>query len=247
MMKRFLTTLLLLHLLVVVAVAQQDCPYCKGTGTIVKNLAVSRYGAADYKVKCPTCGAITMKSTGHSHIHCKYCGGTGKKSSSASSSRNSSSSRTLDDLARENPAAFSMAMSIKYGIPMGDTEFDCVNGLDSYLQKLYMQLRNLLENDIIFCNQSISMLWYRSMNTNSVNQRASATSNQVQSITQTMRDYISSHPSCGWSYQLSTIIDGHADTCQKYYQQLFNLVNYNQGIQQLQDQLWNYQLYRNMF
>ena len=69
-MKRTLTVFLLLHLLVIVAVAQQDCPYCGGTGKIVKNISVSQYGLSKEKVKCPTCGVVTYKSTGHCHIHC---------------------------------------------------------------------------------------------------------------------------------------------------------------------------------
>lgn len=36
-MRRFWTTLMLLHLLVAVAFAQQDCSYCGGTNKIVRN------------------------------------------------------------------------------------------------------------------------------------------------------------------------------------------------------------------
>ena len=246
-MKRTLTTFLLLHLLVIVAVAQQDCPYCGGTGKIVKNISVSQYGLSKEKVKCPTCGVVTYKSTGHCHIHCQYCGGTGKKRSTSYSRNGSSSRRTLDDIARENPAAFSMAMSIKYGIPMNDTEYEYVSRLDSQMQKLYMQLRNLVENDIIYSNQSISMLWYRTMTANSVNQRANNTYQQICSLDQTMLNYLRSHPSCGWDNQLKIIMEKHIKTCHDSLQQLLDLVKYNQSMEQLQDRLWNYQLYRNMF
>lgn len=246
-MKRLLISLMLFHLLVTVAMAQQDCPYCGGTGKMVKNIAVSQYGLSDYKVKCPTCGVITLKSTGHTHIHCKFCRGTGKKSSTSNSRNSSSSRRTLDDIARENPAAFSAAMSIKYGIPMDDTEYEYVSGLDSQMQKLYMQLRNLVENDIIYSNQSIAMLWYRTMTANSVNQRANNTYQQICSLDQTMSNYIRSHPSCGWNNQLKIIMDKHIKTCHDSLQQLLDIVKYNQGMQQLEDQLWNYQLYKNLF
>lgn len=245
-MKRFMTTILLLQLLVVVAMAQGSCRYCGGTGKMVKNIAVSRYGAADYKVKCPTCGAVTLKSTGHTHIHCKYCGGTGRRSNSTESRSSSSSRRTLSDIARENPAAFSIAMSIKYGIPMDDTELACVNGLDSKLQKLYMQFRNILENDIIFCNQSIAMFWYKNMTTNSVDQRATDTQAKVQSCLQTIGNYIEAHPSCGWTNQMNKIAENHTNKCQNSLIQLYNVVKSNQGMQQLQEQIWNYQLFQNL-
>ena len=246
-MKRLLTSLMLLHLTVIVAVAQQDCLYCGGTGKIVKNISVSQYGLSSEKVKCPTCGVVTFKSTGHSHIHCKYCGGTGKKRSASSTGNSSSSRRTLDDIARENPAAFSAAMSIKYGIPMNDTEYEYVSGLDAQMQRLYMQLRNLVENDIIFSNQSIAMLWYRTMTASSVNQRADNTYRQICSLDRTMLNYIQSHPSCGWNNQFKLIMEKHIKTCHNSLQQLLDVVKYNQGMQQLQDQLWNYQLYKNMF
>lgn len=246
MTKRLITTELLLHLSVLIATAQQNCSYCGGTGKIVKNISVSRYGAADYKVKCPTCGAVTMKSTGHSHIHCQYCGGTGRRNNN-SSSRKNSSGRTLDDIAMENPEAFSTAMSIRYGIPMDDSELTCVRGLDSQLQTIYMRLRNILENDIIFCNQSIAMSWYKNMNVNSVNQKANDTYSKIQSIFQEINNYIGIHPSCGWTNQMNKIAETHTNKCQSSFQQLYNLVKLNQGMQQMQDQLWREQLYKNLF
>ena len=56
----------------------RKCPYCDGNGTIVKNISVSQYGVRnEVKKKCPTCGIYYYPSSGHSHIHCKYCRGTG--------------------------------------------------------------------------------------------------------------------------------------------------------------------------
>lgn len=54
------------------------CPYCKGEGTIVRTLSTSRFGVEnETKVKCYQCGIYYFPSSGHSHIHCSHCRGTG--------------------------------------------------------------------------------------------------------------------------------------------------------------------------
>lgn len=53
------------------------CPYCKnGRKTISQS--VSMLGTTDYKVHCNECGGDFYRSTGHSHIDCGHCGGSGK-------------------------------------------------------------------------------------------------------------------------------------------------------------------------
>lgn len=58
-------------------VANRQCPYCKGKGRIQKDMNPSTFGTHDYKVKCEECGQMYMKSTGHTHLTCGHCGGTG--------------------------------------------------------------------------------------------------------------------------------------------------------------------------
>ncbi len=58
---------------------ERDCMSCRGTGTIVKNIMVSQFGIKnEVKVRCSTCGESHYPSTGHTHIRCGNCNGTGK-------------------------------------------------------------------------------------------------------------------------------------------------------------------------
>lgn len=60
-----------------VAVSSHQCPYCNGKGRIQKDMNPSTFGTQDYKVKCEECGQMYLKSTGHTHVTCGHCGGTG--------------------------------------------------------------------------------------------------------------------------------------------------------------------------
>lgn len=60
-----------------VAVSSHQCPYCNGKGRIQKDMNPSMFGTQDYKVKCEECGQMYLKSTGHTHVTCGHCGGTG--------------------------------------------------------------------------------------------------------------------------------------------------------------------------
>lgn len=54
------------------------CHYCNGKGKTVRNLSTGQYGVKDeVKVRCNECGEYYLPSTGHSHIHCSHCHGTG--------------------------------------------------------------------------------------------------------------------------------------------------------------------------
>lgn len=58
-------------------VSSHQCPYCNGKGRIQKDMNPSMFGTQDYKVKCEECGQMYLKSTGHTHVTCGHCGGTG--------------------------------------------------------------------------------------------------------------------------------------------------------------------------
>ena len=56
------------------------CPLCKGSGMIVRDSHVATYGH-DYKVYCSECNRYYSSSTGHSHVTCIQCHGSGGWSS----------------------------------------------------------------------------------------------------------------------------------------------------------------------
>lgn len=53
------------------------CPLCHGSGRIVKDFNVATYGT-DSREKCSECGQWFMRSTGHRHVTCTQCHGTGR-------------------------------------------------------------------------------------------------------------------------------------------------------------------------
>lgn len=142
--------LLLVTVVMTVCIANaQNCRYCGGTGTVVKNLGTVQYGlSGDYKVRCSTCGAVTLKSTGHAHIHCTHCGGSGRTGTSGNSRESGS------DVSTSNPFAQSIAWTLKYGLPMSDEESAAVNRLDNNTKKKYMDWRNYLNAQTMWVNRN---------------------------------------------------------------------------------------------
>lgn len=55
---------------------KHPCPFCKN-GRKEINQSVALNGTTDYKVHCNECGKDFYRSTGHAHVHCGQCGGTG--------------------------------------------------------------------------------------------------------------------------------------------------------------------------
>lgn len=138
---------------------QSRCTYCGGTGKIVKNLSVSQYGVRnEIKTRCSECGGYFYPSSGHSHIHCKYCGGTGVRNSRGSN-------RTSSDSYESNPQLEAwgreMAYTIKYGLPMSEAESVSYNLLtqnDPASAKRYMEWRNALNAMVVYCNQNSALM-----------------------------------------------------------------------------------------
>lgn len=54
------------------------CVYCNGTGRKAINQSIATFGTADIKVHCNECGRDYYRSTGHGHVQCGHCGGTGR-------------------------------------------------------------------------------------------------------------------------------------------------------------------------
>lgn len=58
--------------------SSRQCNYCNGTGRRVYDTNPPTFGLDNgEKVKCNECGQTFLKSTGHTHVSCQYCGGTG--------------------------------------------------------------------------------------------------------------------------------------------------------------------------
>lgn len=99
----------------------RECPYCKGTGKIVKNISASQFGVrTEVKVKCRECGIYYFPSTGHTHIHCSHCRGTGKIGPTAKES-----SSSMDEYNPESPLAAwgrEVASTTRYGLPVSQQE-----------------------------------------------------------------------------------------------------------------------------
>lgn len=58
--------------------ARRQCSYCGGKGKIVKYISVGQYGhKQETKIRCSECGEYYLPSSGHTHIHCSHCRGTG--------------------------------------------------------------------------------------------------------------------------------------------------------------------------
>ena len=159
-MKRTLMMLLLL-LTVVYAMAQGICSYCGGKGKVVKNISTSQYGVRNnYKVKCPTCGAVTLKSSGHTHVTCSRCGGTGRSRSYSSSSRRDSHV-TYDPDSPEGIWARGVAKTLRYGIPVSSEEEAAVKRLaktNATMAKRWMQYRDVLNMGTSYFNECIAKI-----------------------------------------------------------------------------------------
>lgn len=147
---------------VVIQAQTRECQYCNGNGTIVKHITVSQYGVRnEVKKKCPTCGIYYYPSSGHTHIHCKHCRGTGIIS-------NNSSSNNYE--AEIDPAleawGQSVALSIKYGLPFSkeeDTAFRSFAQYNPAWAKKYIDWRNTLNYGTMYFNERSANLGYESV------------------------------------------------------------------------------------
>lgn len=202
-MKKFIFTLTACILTTLALYADHDCPYCKGTGKIVKNISVARYGLdRETKVRCNECGVEYLPSTGHTHIHCKYCGGRGKIADSYSG--NSSS---YDDAGYVegipsvldldyNVMTMQAQLDVKtryYGFPITTNEEVLLNKLTPTQLNAYSQLRAVINSAEIYANEAIQKNWARNMtiqelqNTfNAFNSQSNTISEQNYAIFQTI-------------------------------------------------------------
>ena len=234
-MKRIIITFLFPLIMVTAAMAQSSCPYCHGTGTVVKNISVSQYGLADYKVKCPTCGAVTLKSTGHSHIHCQHCGGTGRKQSSRTRDN-----VTYDPDSPEGMQARALAYTIKSGLPYTDKENEAVKRLkqnDPAMANNWERYRQILNQGTIHFNQNNALCFYRY--------------DTVQNIDAAKNSYDQELAKIGHLLKLPNDLYAVYQQLYAKYQSAYNeyrdITGKSQHLRNLQEQLDNYILMKNMF
>ena len=150
----------------------RECPYCDGNGTIVKHITVSQYGVRnEVKKKCTTCGVYYYPSSGHTHVYCKHCRGTGVISNDSNSINNygSSSSESFSNNYEEktNPAlkawGQNIAFTIKYGLQVSDKEdaaFRRFAQNNSVWAEKYVDWRNTLNYGTMYFNERIAKLSY---------------------------------------------------------------------------------------
>ena len=60
------------------SISSHKCAFCNGTGKKEVNQSVATFGTTDVKVHCNECGRDFYRSSGHSHVQCGQCGGTGR-------------------------------------------------------------------------------------------------------------------------------------------------------------------------
>lgn len=143
------------------ASSQRKCPYCNGTGKIVKNISGSQYGInRETKIKCSECGIYYLPSTGHSHIHCSHCGGSGRLSDSG----DRHSGETHDPDSPEGIWARGVAMTIRYGLPYTEEENIAVERLgksNPTMAQLWIKYRNILNMGTSYFNEQNAKIGYR--------------------------------------------------------------------------------------
>lgn len=230
-MKRLIFMVVIVFAVCSSAMAQRKCKACRGTGTIVKSISVSRYGLSnDYKVKCPTCGKVYLKSSGHSHVSCRMCGGTGYVNDTSSSSGGSASER-LNEIAAANPQAYNVAMTVKYGLRMTDEEYSEICSMDEYNAKQYMKWRDVMNNFVIQANKAMRLGWITG-NVEFVDNLKSTSDRQLSELVSTF----------SVTSGLKAISDKLHSTYNRTYSNYRNLELQKANLNRVQDQLFQYQL-----
>lgn len=222
-------------LVCVTMAAQRKCKACNGTGTIVKSISVSQYGHTNgnYYVKCPTCGKRYLKSTGHSHITCKQCGGTGYIGSSSYGSTGGSASERLQEIAIANPQVYNAVMTLKYGLSMSEEEAAEVNSLGGQNARQYMKWRDVINNYTINANRSITMGWIFG-NVRNIDQMKAQTDAQLAELIKTF----------SVTDNLMIIADQLYTKYQNAYIRLRKAEESKQNLNNVQERIFNYQLNR---
>jgi len=219
-----------------IAAYGQSCGYCNGTGKMIINKGVATYGN-DELVWCKECQKHFYRSTGHAHIHCKYCKGTGKRQSSSSSS--SGGYTSTDEIAAIDPQAYGMAMNALYGLPNTEEEMNYIKQMlaqDEANGKLYIQYRNVLNNAMIHFTRNMKM--------------GNTSGTTVQQLDQYMTSVIANADKIGKNLYIPNqrileIMQGHQQRVTSAFESYRSAVGFQQNLNNLNDQLFMQELIRN--
>lgn len=235
MKTRILLTMLLCCFFI--AAYGQTCGYCNGTGKMIVNKGIATYGN-DELVWCKECQKHFHRSTGHMHIHCKYCKGTGIRQSSSSSSGSSSGYTSTDEIAAINPQAYGMAMNALYGLPTTDEEINCIKNLLAESEangKRYIRYRNLLNEIMIYLNRNMKM--------------GNTQGTTVKGLDAYINNYYNRLVEVGNDMYLppraTEILTEHVNRVDAAYKSYRSAVSFQQNLNNLNDQLFMQELIRN--
>lgn len=225
----------------VAAWGQHKCPYCNGTGKIVKNISVSQYGIRqETKVKCPECGIYYLPSTGHTHIHCSHCKGTGRLSDGSSNNNSSNSRVAYDPDSPEGMWARSVVMTVKYGLAYTDEENAAVERLgksDPSMAQLWIKYRNILNMGTSYFNEQNAKIAYRWDKVANVDNIKNSFDKQLAEIA----------PLLKLPPDLYAVYQRLYNSYQNAYKVYRSNTNSSESMQNMQNALDNYILQQNLF
>lgn len=243
--------LIALALLILPAAAMADvCHYCGGQGKVVRNVSSGSYGHSnDVKVKCAECGEVHWRSTGHSHIHCTHCSGTGviNRSGSGAYSRPRGSARErLNEIALENPAAYNAAMTIRYGLQIQPDEEAAIECLSDEGLRGYCKLRNHLNNLCVYANQGMALGYYRNTTPQQVQNHYNNVMKQFEADLSGFTSLVASGRT-NYSPDVDLVLNRLCSTTNKTVEEYCKACAQFTQLNNLQEQIDNLRLMQNLF
>lgn len=244
-MKKYLYMLLLVIVGINLSAEARTCQYCGGKGYTVKNQDVAGYGLAKTKKKCTVCGEWVWSNTAHTHVPCSHCHQTGQIDSENSSNLSGSYGNVgraedrLNAIAEDNPRAYATAMSLRYGSPMLDAEYEEYRHLPSDVAQNYLKLRNVLEGGLIHFNEASANQRYRTDSPQRVEQYMNEIINQCSALAPFL------------AYKISSNLKVHLENIRKQLgksgEAYLNATLTFNKLNNMQDQIDNYILRMNSF
>lgn len=236
----------------VMALNARDCHYCKGTGKVIIEASTTNFGT-NYRTKwCNICNR--QVSSGHDHIFCKHCGGSGSISSDSSSSGNYSYS--AGGISTESPSGMSAAPCYGttqggvsyfwqgvYGLPIQDDEVEAYQNL----QKTNSEYARKWKSWRMKINASYST--YREWNTKGYHQTLSSIGDVKRHLENTYSDFYNeiSNLSPQLSPRFEPIINKILNLWAQEANAYFSAVQVKKNLQQMNDDLMWQQLNRYSF
>ena len=219
-----------------IAAYGQTCGYCNGTGKMIINKGIATYGN-DELVWCKECQKHFHRSTGHMHIHCKYCKGTGRRQSSSNNSSSGGYTST-DEIAAIDPQAYGMAMNALYGLPSTEEEMNLIRKMLAENEtngRRYIEYRNNLNSAKIHFTQMMRMGNY----SGTVQELDKYFESVIRRANEIMENLYFPYD------RALRILQEHAGTVEAAYKSYRSAVGFQQNLNNLNDQLFMQELMRN--